>query len=520
MKPRRRITVLDTTLRDGDQSPGFALSSSSKLKLAAYLERLGVDIIEAGFPASSRAQFEDVRSIASMVENSAVSVMARSVKKDIDCAARAIKTAKKGMIHLSLATSSIHREFKLEMSRSEVIDTAVKAIRYAKDFAGTVEMGAEDATRTEFEFLAEFCSAAAGAGARIINISDTVGYAQPSEFARLIRALISTVPEFQDGSAVISVHCHNDLGLATANTLAGIESGASQIECTLLGIGERAGNAPLEETITAIAARPDYYINMATNVKPAMFHEGAGLVRAATGIDTPPNKAVIGRNARVHASGIHQDGMTADPETYSIIQRAGFPDSFRFVLSRHSGSSGVRHLVSEITGTDLTDEDLSSVTAEVKEEADHTPLVSPTDLLKILRRRKLITTEIWRVTSCEYSSDGKSFSLSLSLKSGDGGHFSSASKGTTPALILLSMINGFFAKNIRIRTLSHGSVGNDEDANGYVYLVASSGTTQYHTERHGRSDHIRFIAECLIDTVNQILAKENTHGSADTEGND
>lgn len=519
MKPRRRITVLDTTLRDGDQSPGFALSSSAKLKLAAYLERLGVDIIEAGFPASSRAQFKDVSAIASMVEDSAVSVMARSVKKDIDCAARAIKTAKRGMIHLSLATSAIHREFKLEMSRSEVIDTAVKSIRYAKGFAGTVEMGAEDATRTEFEFLAEFCSAAAGAGAGIINISDTVGYAQPAEFARLIRALINTVPEFQDGTSVISVHCHNDLGLATANTLAGIESGASQIECTLLGIGERAGNAPIEETVTAIASRPDYYINLTTNVKPALFPEGAELVRAATGIDTPPNKAVIGRNTRVHASGIHQDGMIADPETYSIIQRAGFPDSFRFVLSRHSGSSGVRHIVNGITGIDLSDGDLSSVTAEVKEEADLAPLVSQTDLLRILRRKKIISNEVWHVTSCEHSSDGGSVSISLTLKGSDGGIHSSGSKGTSPSAVLLSMINGFFAADIRIRNLSHGSVVNDGEANGFVHLVAVNGNRQYHTERHGKSDHIRYIAECLIDAVNQILIKEASNGSAHKEGN-
>jgi len=510
MKTAKHITILDTTLRDGDQSPGFALSSSSKHRIALYLERLGVDIIEAGFPGSSQAQYDDAHSIASMIENSAVSVMARCIEKDIIRASQAIRPAKRGIIHLSIATSPVHREWKLGMSRSHIIEHAVNAVKCAKTYAKTVEMGAEDATRTEYEFLADFFEAVTGAGADIINISDTVGYSQPAEFARLIRGIAEKIPAIRNKTAQLSIHCHNDLGLATANTLAGIEAGATQAECTLLGIGERAGNAPLEEVISAITTRVDYYMPIDTHIKTGLLSEGARLIQAATGIDMPPNKAVVGRNAHAHASGIHQNGMIANPLTYSVFA-ANVNDThdFRFVISRHSGTAGIRHIVSEITGITLTDEEAASVTETVKEQADAKTILSATDLISILNHKGLVNSVIWSVESCAYSFNGVTASISLTVSESGGRSFSSELTGSVPHDLIRILINRFFNSDISILSISFGSAGASCGIKGYVYLTAMSHGKLYHEERYG-TDHTLMIAECLIDIINQSIFKEGT----------
>ena len=332
---KERITIFDTTLRDGEQSPGCSMYLEEKVRLARQLERLGVDVIEAGFPIAAEGDFLAVEAISKECSRPTIAALGRTVDADIDRAAEALKHAKKSRIHTFIATSDIHLEFKLKKTRDEVLAMTRNAVSRATDYATEVEFSAEDATRSDVEYLCEVLDTAVEAGATIINIPDTVGYMLPNEFGELIRIVKERV--VGDKDVTISVHCHNDLGLAVANSLAAIESGARQVECTVNGIGERAGNASLEEVVMACAVRADK-LSFEIGIDTKQIYETSQLLTSVISFGVQPNKAIVGRNAFAHEAGIHQHGMLSNPLCYEIItpESVGVPAS-DIVLGKHSG---------------------------------------------------------------------------------------------------------------------------------------------------------------------------------------
>ena len=332
---RARITVFDTTLRDGEQSPGCSMNVQEKLRMAHQLDRLGVDVIEAGFPIASEGDFAAVQAIAAVVRRPIIAGLARACSTDIERAWRAVHGAARPRIHVFLATSDIHLQYKLRMSRQQCLDQAAESVRLARTFCDDVEFSPEDGTRTDPEFLCQVLQSVVDAGATTLNIPDTVGYTTPAEFGGLIRTIRRCVRGIEN--VVISAHCHNDLGLAVANSLAAIEAGARQVECTINGIGERAGNAALEEIVMAMRVRPDT-LAYQTGIVTEQLFPTSQLLTEITGVGVQPNKAIIGRNAFAHEAGIHQDGMLKNPLTYEIMtpQSVGVPDS-TLILGKHSG---------------------------------------------------------------------------------------------------------------------------------------------------------------------------------------
>jgi 2-isopropylmalate synthase len=332
---RPRVTIFDTTLRDGEQSPGCSMNVQEKLRLAQQLDRLGVDVIEAGFPIASDGDFEAVRRISASVRCPIIAGLARACKGDIDRAWEALKDAAHPRIHVFLATSDIHLNYKLRITREQCLEQAREAVKHAKSLCADVEFSPEDATRTEVSFLCQVVEAVVAAGATTVNIPDTVGYSMPEEYGQLIRTLSEKVPGID--KVTISTHCHNDLGLAVANSLAGVQNGARQVECTINGIGERAGNASLEEIAMAMRVRPDRY-QYEHGIASGQIFPASQMLAEITRVPVQPNKAITGRNAFAHEAGIHQDGVLKNPLTYEIMtpQSVGVPDS-RLVLGKHSG---------------------------------------------------------------------------------------------------------------------------------------------------------------------------------------
>ena len=330
----RTIKIFDTTLRDGEQSPGIALRPSEKAEIATTLERLGVDVIEAGFAASSPGDFKGVVAVADAVQNATVASLARTTTEDIDAALAALATARHRRVHIFIATSALHMERKLGLTPNEVLERVSRSVAYAVERADEVEFSAEDATRSDRDFLVEVCDAAIAAGATIVNLPDTVGYTSPDEYAALFTELRERCPGLAE--IELSVHCHNDLGLAVANSLAGVAAGATQVECTVNGIGERAGNASLEEIAMALRVRPDVF-DAKTGIDPAVIREASALVSGLTGYSISPNKPIVGANAFAHEAGIHQDGMLKDAGTYQIIDPGDLGTTMTLPLGKHSG---------------------------------------------------------------------------------------------------------------------------------------------------------------------------------------
>jgi len=383
-----RVVIFDTTLRDGEQSPGASMNAEEKLRVAKQLAKLKVDVIEAGFPISSEGEFEAVRAIAEEVKGPVICALARAEKADIDRAWQAIMAAERPRIHTFIATSDIHLRHKLRMSREEVLERLVDAVSYAKRYTDDVEFSPEDATRTDIDFLCQVVEAAIEAGATTVNIPDTVGYSVPGEFGRIIRTLKERVPNIEE--ATISVHCHNDLGLAVANSLAAIKNGARQVECTINGIGERAGNASLEEIVMILRVRKDLYPYF-TGVKTDQIYPTSRLVSAVTGLTVQPNKAIVGANAFAHESGIHQDGVLKEKLTYEIMtpETVGIPRS-HLVLGKHSGRHAFKERLKEL-GYELTKEELDAAFRRFKKMADRKKVVYDEDLVA------LVEDEIFRV---------------------------------------------------------------------------------------------------------------------------
>lgn len=362
-----KVIIFDTTLRDGEQSPGASMNAAEKLRLARQLERLRVDAVEAGFPAASPGDFEGVKLIAENVQGPQVTALARASRTDIEQAWGAIQNASHPRIHTFIATSDIHLEHKLKMTREEVLDAAVEAVRYAKSFTENVEFSAEDGSRSDRDFLCRIFEAVVEAGATTVNLPDTVGYAMPDEFGELVAYVRSHTPNIH--RATLSVHCHNDLGLATANTIAGLKAGARQAEVTINGIGERAGNTSLEEIVMGLYTRKDY-LDLTTGIQTEEIHPTSRLVSMMTGIVVQPNKAIVGANAFAHEAGIHQDGVLKNRMTYEIMapETVGL-SSNRLVLGKHSGKHAFRRKLAEM-GYDLPEDDLRRLFEKFKELAD------------------------------------------------------------------------------------------------------------------------------------------------------
>ena len=375
------VLIFDTTLRDGEQSPGATMTPAEKLRMAHQLDALGVDVIEAGFPISSPDNFAGVQQIAREVRRPVIAALARSGELDIDRAARALEGADRGRIHVFIATSDIHLAHKLCISRGECLDRAVAAVERAVRYTADVEFSAEDATRTDVDFLCQVMEAAIAAGATTINIPDTVGYTHPAEYRAIMDALFSRVKGIE--RAVVSVHCHNDLGLAVANTLAAVEGGARQVECTINGIGERAGNAALEEIVMALRVRGDAYPYQ-TGIHTEEIYRTSQLLTHLTGIHPQPNKAIVGKNAFAHEAGIHQDGVIKNPLTYEIMtpQLVGVPSN-ALVLGKHSGRAALSRRYREL-GYELDGEALERAYGFFKLLCDRKKTVLDEDLIAIL----------------------------------------------------------------------------------------------------------------------------------------
>ena len=376
------VKIFDTTLRDGEQVPGCKLNTSQKLVIAKRLDKLGVDVIEAGFPVSSPGDFKSVVEISKIVQNATVCGLTRAVKNDIKVAASALKTAKRPRIHTGIGTSDSHIQHKFKSSREKIMETGFEAVKYAKTFVEDVEFYAEDAGRTENEFLARVCEKMIEAGATVLNIPDTTGYCLPYEYGQKIKYLVENVKNIH--KATISCHCHNDLGLATANSIAGIINGARQIECTINGIGERAGNTSLEEVVMIMRQHPN--LNLDTNINAKLLFDTSNLVSEGMGMPVQPNKAIVGANAFAHSSGIHQDGVIKNRETYEIINPldVGVNES-AIILTARSGRAALAYRAKKI-GINLSKNELDLIYPEFLKFADIKKEVTDEDIPEIIKK--------------------------------------------------------------------------------------------------------------------------------------
>ncbi len=460
-----RVYIFDTTLRDGEQSPGASMNEAEKLRLAIQMEKLGVDVLEAGFPAASQGDFDAVARIARKVRNLEVAGLARTSKADIDRAWGAIQHAAKPRIHTFIATSDIHLKYKLNKTRDEVIETAMESVRYAKSLTDNVEFSAEDGSRSDRDFLCKVFEAAIEAGATTVNLPDTVGYAIPEEFADMVKYVTEHTPNI--GKAVLSVHCHNDLGLATANTLAAISAGARQAEVTINGIGERAGNTSLEEVIMALHTRPNF-LPMETNIVTEHIYSTSRLVSMITGIIVQPNKAVVGANAFAHEAGIHQDGVLKNPMTYEIMK----PETIglnrnQLVLGKHSGRHALRTHLKEM-GYDLSDEELNLVFTKFKELADKKKHVVDEDLEVIVTEGILRTADIFQLEYMHVTSGTTVLPMASVKLSINGRSVKDAGYGNGPIDAVFNTISKLTGAESELLRFSVSALTGGTDAQGEV----------------------------------------------------
>ena len=507
MSDKNHVKIFDTTLRDGEQSPGASMNLAEKIKIAHALVDLGVDIIEAGFPIASPGDFEAVQEISKQVTDATVCGLARCNEKDVDRAWEALKHALHPRIHVFLATSAIHREFKLKMTPDEIIERAVAGVKRAVGYCDDVEFSPEDAARTEPDFLCRVVEAAIAAGATTVNIPDTVGYATPAHMGNVIKTLVDRVPNIKD--AVISVHCHNDLGLAVANSLAAVENGAGQIECTINGIGERAGNCSLEEIVMALRTRGDYY-DADTKINSQRLVPTSRLVAGITGISVQRNKAIVGRNAFAHEAGIHQDGMLKEPSTYEIMrpEDVGFQKT-ELVLGKHSGRAALADRAKAL-GFHLNGEQLQAVFAEFKDLADKKKEIYDGDISALCKKAiRLESTNLeWSLVSFQLNSGtDETPKVRLTLRCGDEEMTQELTEGDGPidaAFLAVERITGLKLDcrdfTVRSATLGHDALGEatlEVEYNGEVYRGRGVST-----------DTVEATVRALLNAVNRITSSQ------------
>lgn len=465
-----QIIIFDTTLRDGEQSPGCSMNTKEKLEVAKALVDLGVDVIEAGFPIASPGDFEAVQMIADRFgDRSTICALARSLDADIAKAKGALANAEKKRIHVFLATSAIHREHKLKMDKQQIIERAVASVRDAKEFCDDIEFSPEDAARTELDFLCEVVEKTIDAGATTVNIPDTVGYATPSHYFKVISYLKQNVPNIE--KAIISTHCHNDLGLAVANSLAAVEAGARQIECTVNGLGERAGNAALEEIVMAIRTRADYY-GVHTNIQSERLVPTSQLISSITGMKVQRNKAIVGRNAFAHEAGIHQHGILQERSTYEIMRAedVGFVGQ-NLVLGKHSGRHAFRDRVKEL-GFDLSDEDSQKAFDDFIALADKKKEVYDSDIIALIDNRMADAPARWKLMSFHTSAGSSAIpTATLELQCEDQPVLCDAATGDGPIDAVFRALERIMELTARLEDFNVRSVSEGKDALGEVRVT-------------------------------------------------
>jgi len=503
------VRIFDTTLRDGEQSPGASMNLGEKLEVARALSGMGVDVIEAGFPIASVGDFEAVRAIAAEVAGSTVCGLARCNDRDIDRAWEAVQFAQKPRIHVFLATSPIHREHKLRMSREQVVERAVAGVRRAVAACKDVEFSPEDAARTEPEFLREVIEAVIEAGATTVNIPDTVGYLMPAQYAAMIRDLIQNVPNI--GRAVVSTHCHDDLGLAVANSLAGVEAGARQVECTINGIGERAGNAALEEIVMALKTHHGHFGGVDTAIKTERLYPVSRMVSTITGLAVQRNKAIVGRNAFAHESGIHQDGMLKNRSTYEIMrpEDVGVPQT-DLVLGKHSGRHALRDRIVEM-GYSLSEEQVEAVFHDFKALADKKKEVYDEDLAVLVEKQLGDVPASWQLLSLHTTAGtGVLPTATVSIKRPDGEVVQDAAIGDGPVDAIFKAVERVTGVHANLHEFVVRSVSQGKDAQGEVTLeleVQSDGST--FRGRAASTDIIEASALAYLNAVNAISNRKD-----------
>ncbi|NOQ84254.1 MAG: 2-isopropylmalate synthase [Myxococcales bacterium] len=537
------VRIFDTTLRDGEQSPGATMTSSEKLEVAKTLSRLGVDVIEAGFAAASDDDLRAVKTIAEAVgvtgvegrpipEPPTICSLARAHKSDIDKAAEAVAPAKRGRIHTFIATSPIHREHKLRMSKAEVLAKITEMVSYARSFCDDVEFSPEDAGRTEMEFLYEALQAAIEAGASTLNIPDTVGYTIPAEFGERIAMLRQNVPGID--SAVISVHCHDDLGMAVANSLSAVVNGARQVEVAVNGIGERAGNASLEEVVMALHVRRDLF-GIGTHVDTTQLTRASRLVSKVTGMIVQPNKAIVGANAFAHEAGIHQDGMLKHEETYEIMRPETVgAGTTQLILGKHSGRHAFANRLTEL-GYSVSGDGLNKAFARFKKLADKKKHITDADLLALLSDELYQPKEFWRLDAIQVGCGTGMPTATVKLTGPDGQTQTSAEVGTGPVDAAYKAIQNLVHVPCSLLEYTVQSVTEGIDALGEVSVRVSTDDNdappekinpQYEHSRarvfHGHGAHTDVIvasAKAYIAAINRILAiREGTQAASAAAG--
>ncbi|HJM36493.1 MAG: 2-isopropylmalate synthase [Dehalococcoidales bacterium] len=502
-----RVIIFDTTLRDGEQAAGGTLNIKEKLESAKQLARLGVDVIEAGFPITSPGDFEAVNLIAKEVRSPAICALARAVPEDIDRAGKALKEAAHPRIHIFLSSSDIHLVYQLKKSRQEILEMARNMVTRAKEYTDDVEFSPMDATRTEPEYIYQILEAVIDAGATTVNIPDTVGYTIPDEFGRLISGILKNVPNIRQ--AVVSVHCHDDLGLAVANSLEALRHGARQVECTINGIGERAGNASLEEIVMAIKTRHDLF-NLTTNIDTTQIYRTSRLVSELTGFMVQPNKAIVGTNAFSHESGIHQDGVIKMPITYEIIdpKMVGISAS-SLVLGKLSGRHAFKERLAEL-GYSLSDEDFSRAFAVFKQLAEKKKTITNKDIESLVAEEQRTVSEIYHLDRIQVSCGDRGIpTAAVRLIGPEGQVIADAALGTGPVDAIYKAINRLVGVTNKLTEFSVKSVTEGIDAIGEVLIrVESDGVT--YTGRGADTDIIVASAKAYINALNRLLTTKKT----------
>jgi 2-isopropylmalate synthase len=495
-----RIKIFDTTLRDGEQSPGASLDPKEKLQIARQLSSLNVDIIEAGFPITSEGDFNSVSNIAKEIRNVSIAALARAIDKDIECAAKALKHAESPRIHVFLATSKIHRKFKLAKAKTEIIKTAVSGVKHARKYVDDIEFSPEDATRTEPDFLAEVVESVVDAGAKTVNIPDTVGYAVPEQYALLIKSLKENVKNIS--KATISVHCHDDLGLAVANSLAAIKAGATQVECTINGIGERAGNASLEEIVMALKTRKDFF-GHTTRIKTHEIMATSKIVSGLTGLWVQRNKAVVGENAFAHESGVHQDGILKERTTYEIMrpEEIGLPKT-RIVLGKLSGRHAFKKRVKEL-GYELSNEELEHTFNQFKILADKKKEIYDQDIEAIIQDEKSEVPHIYELDSLSISCGPNTVpTAGVRLRIGKDKIVDDATIGDGPVDALFKTIDLLTGTSGKLLDYNIRAITSGKDAMGEVIIDMDVEGKSYRG-RAVSTDIIEASARAYLNAINK-----------------
>jgi len=496
-----RVYVFDTTLRDGEQSPGCSMNLEEKVRMAQQLDNLRVDVIEAGFPIASAGDFEAVKSIAKTVTHSTVAALCRTVRADIDRAWEAIGAARKPRIHTFIATSDLHLEHKLRKTRDQVLADAVAAVKYAKTLCNDVEFSCEDASRSNIDYLCQVLAAVIEVGATVVNLPDTVGYALPAEYGAMFQTVKERVPRID--SVILSAHCHNDLGLAVANSLAAIRNGARQVECTINGIGERAGNAALEEIVMALKTRAETLATH-TNVQTEELFKSSKLLSSLTGMLVQRNKAIVGANAFAHEAGIHQDGMLKSAYTYEIMtpQSVGIKHSM-LVLGKHSGRHALRQRYSDL-GYELSQQQLEQVYQVFCKLADQKKEIFDEDLVAILEDREVSTDELYHLESIQVTSGSHLLpTASIVLRMGNQ-QFTDSATGDGPVDATYKAIERITGTIGKLTEFSIKSVSFGHDAIGEVFVRADFNGVLFNG-RAVSTDVITGSAKAYLEALNRAL---------------